>query len=84
MTVNDLSAEIKCSGNPVGLGFYSAYQVNKGVSVKVFKAGSRDIVRHAFVAKMKSGHLEFIGENITFGVKRGKLEKERSGIFSDY
>jgi len=56
MSVNDLSANITCAGTPVPLISYSARSVKKGVSVKVLKSGKRDIVRHAFIAKMRSGH----------------------------
>ena len=56
MSVSDMSADIECSGTPVPLASYSTNQVKKGVSVKIFKNSTRYIVRHAFKAKMKSGH----------------------------
>lgn len=56
MQKDDLSADISCVGKPVPLISFGARQINKGVSVKVLRAGKRDTVRHAFVAKMPSGH----------------------------
>jgi len=56
MSVADMSADITCLGDPLPLISYSARGVRKGVSVKVLKAGTRSIVRHAFIATMKSGH----------------------------
>jgi hypothetical protein len=57
MSIQSLSADIECSGLPVPLAKYSANQVKKGVSVKIFKSSARYIVKHAFKARMKSGHV---------------------------
>lgn len=49
MSTADMSADVECSGGPLPLINYGARQVNKGVSVKLLKAGKRDTIRHAFV-----------------------------------
>ena len=56
MSVADMTADIACIGDPLPLISYSARGVRKGVSVKVLKEGDRTIVRHAFIATMKSTH----------------------------
>jgi len=62
MTVGSMSADINCTGKPLPLKFYSATKVKKawgpnaGVSVKVLKANKKTIIKHAFIATMKSGH----------------------------
>ena len=56
MQKSNLSADVKCVGDPLPLINYGARQVNKGVSVKVLKSGKRDTIRHAFIATLGSGH----------------------------
>lgn len=53
----NLSASVKSTGWPIPLIHYLARQVKKGVSYKVRKqAQGRLILKHAFIATMKSGH----------------------------
>jgi hypothetical protein len=56
MKKSDMTADITCLGKPLPLIEYSARSVVKGVSVQVFKKVTRTVVRHAFIATMKSGH----------------------------
>lgn len=50
-----LVAVLSISRKPIALIEFAARQTNTGVSVKVHKA--RKVIRHAFIAKMPSGHL---------------------------
>jgi len=55
---SDLSAYVRAKGKPVSLGrFVRTRQTLKGVSVLVKKAKPRTIIRHAFIPKLKSGHV---------------------------
>lgn len=56
MTYADMSANIDCTGKPLALAKYSTNQVKSGVSAKVKKANKRTVIKHAFIATMKSGH----------------------------
>ena len=56
MSVSDETAHITCTGEPVPLINYSARSVLRGVSVQVFRNLPRTVVRHAFIATMRSGH----------------------------
>lgn len=49
-------AEIVIAPKPVPLIDYGARQTKTGVTVKVKRGGGRSLVRHAFVATMRSGH----------------------------
>jgi hypothetical protein len=46
---------INASGAPMPVAAYPYRQVKQGVSAQI-KAGGRSLIRHAFIAKMKSGH----------------------------
>lgn len=54
--LNDLIAEIICTGTPLPLIDYSATKVKKGVSVRVLRANKKTVIKHAFIATMNSGH----------------------------
>ena len=56
MTFAQMSAVIDCTGKPLALAKYSVNKVKSGVSAKVKKANARKIIKHAFIATMKSGH----------------------------
>lgn len=56
MHKGNLNGNIYSSGFPLPLINYGARQTQKGVTVKVLRAGKRDLVKHAFIATMKSGH----------------------------
>ena len=56
MTAEDLSASVDCRGDPLPLIYYGATSVVKGVKVRILNSGPRDLVKHAFIATMKSGH----------------------------
>jgi hypothetical protein len=56
MYVSDLSAHIEAKGEPLPLVAYKHSQIMKGVKVQVKQEGSPKLVKHAFVATMKSGH----------------------------
>lgn len=51
-----LTAEVIASGRPIPLIEFAARQVGTGVSVSVIR-GSRKVRLHAFIAKMKTGHV---------------------------
>ena len=57
MTMKDLTADITCKGDPLPLVNFKHSVTMKGVKVQVFKPGSPTLVKHAFKARMKSGHL---------------------------
>lgn len=50
-----LVAKLRVNRKPIPLMLYEARQTTAGVSVKV--KGSRSVIKGAFIAKMKSGHL---------------------------
>lgn len=52
----DMTADVTCSGKALALAKYTATSVNAGVSAKVLKAKGKTTIKHAFIAKMKSGH----------------------------
>lgn len=55
---SDLMAFVKATGKPVPLiDFVETRQISGGVSVKVKKNKRRVKLKHAFVARMKSGHV---------------------------
>ncbi len=57
-TYADLSAYVRAQGKPVPLGrFIRTRQTQKGVSVQVKKSRPRVVIRHAFIPKLKSGHI---------------------------
>jgi len=56
MARDRLAAELICTGPPLALIKYTATKVKKGVSVRVLKANKKTVVKHAFIATMKSGH----------------------------
>lgn len=49
-------AYIASTGKPLALIDYSSRQTNNGVSVQVRKDRTRKVVKHSFIASMKSGH----------------------------
>lgn len=53
---NRLTAEVIASGRPIPLIEFSARQTRAGVSVRVIR-GQRKVRRHAFIAKMHTGHV---------------------------
>ncbi|EFK08950.1 conserved hypothetical protein [delta proteobacterium NaphS2] len=55
---NNATAYVRCRGSRVPLMAFGARELKsgKGVSVKVLKEEGRKIVKHAFIAKMSSGH----------------------------
>jgi len=57
-TWSNMSAKVSRKGKPVALAkFKNTRQTRKGVSVLVKVGGQRTILRHAFLATMKSGHV---------------------------
>ena len=51
-----LAAELECTGPPLALINYQASKVKKGVSVRVLKKNKKTVIKHTFIATMKSGH----------------------------
>ncbi len=57
MTAKKLSAYVDCMGDPVGLIHYGPpTQVQKGIKVRLWLDGDRDLVKHAFLTKFSSNH----------------------------
>ena len=56
MSVADASAYVRCAGRALGLIHFAARQTKKGVTVQVLRSEGRKLVKHAFIAAMKSGH----------------------------
>lgn len=56
MLKSDMSANLTVKGKPLPLINFSVSQVMRGVNAQVKKPGSRELIEHAFVATMKSGH----------------------------
>jgi hypothetical protein len=54
-TINRLQALVQADGEPIPLTAFKARQIRKGVSVAIVK-GKRTLIRHGFIATMKSGH----------------------------
>lgn len=50
---SNLSGALVATGEPVGLVQFGASEVQKGVTVKVKRQGSRKLLKHAFIAKGK-------------------------------
>jgi len=78
----DLVWILRSSYGPTPLADFGARQTSKGVSVLIYKNGSRTLIQGAFLATMKSGHRGVFERTGEFG-RRGnpKLEKiaERFG-----
>ena len=55
MTAKDGNAFVKCQGGPLNLIEFSARQTKKGVTVQVKKTEPRSLLKHAYIATMKSG-----------------------------
>ena len=71
-TTNDLAARITASGNPLPLFGFAPRQTRAGVSVSV-KRGTRKVLEHAFIARMKSGHS---GVFMRRGTKRTPIDEK--------
>jgi hypothetical protein len=56
MALARMSAELESTGPALPLIKYTSTKVKKGVSVRVLKANKKTVVKHAFIATMKSGH----------------------------
>jgi hypothetical protein len=56
MTVASLRASVDCRGDPLPLIYYGATSVVKGVKVKILARGTKDLVKHAFIATLGSTH----------------------------
>ena len=52
-----MEAQLSITGKPVGLIAFAAKQTPKGVTYKILKAAGRKRLAHAFIAKMKTGHI---------------------------
>lgn len=73
-TRDSLTASIVVSGRPIPLIEFDARKTWAGVTVKI--KGSRKLVRHAFIATMKSGHVG-VYERLARGKGSGRLPIEQ-------
>lgn len=65
MTVANLSAHVDCKGEPAELINYGPpTQVQKGIKVRLWKSGTRDLVKHAFLTKFQSGHKSAVWRSV--------------------
>jgi len=55
MTQASGNAYVRCTGASLNLIEFKAKQTQKGVTVQVLKSGSRKLLKHAFIATMKTG-----------------------------
>lgn len=55
MTQASGNAYMRCTGAPLNLIEFKARQTQKGVTVQVLQGSSRTLLKHGFIAKMKSG-----------------------------
>jgi hypothetical protein len=55
MNQADGTAYVRCMGAPLNLIEFKARQTQKGVTVQVLKTSPRTLLKHAFIATMKSG-----------------------------
>ena len=63
MTQASGNAYVRCTGAPLNLIEFKAKQTQKGVTVQVLKSGSRKLLKHGFIATMKSGKKLVIWRN---------------------
>lgn len=84
MTSKDGFAAVKCTGGPLNLIHFKARPTNKGVTVQVKKNSARELIKHAYIARTKSGielvfwrkQKEFVGI-----AKWDKTNKGKYGTF---
>jgi len=55
MTQSDGTAYVRCTGAPLNLINFKARPTNKGVTVQILKSSPRTLLKHGFIATMKSG-----------------------------
>ena len=53
---DNLEAVVRVSRQAVRLFEYKPRQLRRGISIRVKKTGGRKVLRHAFIAAMRSGH----------------------------
>lgn len=75
-STNRLEASISLSHRLIPIMDFGAKMTKKGVSFKVYKSGGRKFMAHAFIAKMKSGHIGVFRKAIGMhGEKRWERRK---------
>ena len=84
---------VTCKGEPIELVHFKARETNKGVTVQVLKKSSRSLIKHAFKATMKSGHVGVFWRKEWGGTRRpwkgkkfpyGKLPGKKGGRLTKY
>lgn len=77
-----LTGKASRTGKPLALAKFSGTrQTKKGVSAKVLRAGARSILKHAFIAKMKSGHIGVFWREEQVGTATRKWTPEQAAWF---
>ena len=81
----DDSAYVRCKGRRMALIHFKARPTKKGVTVQVLKSEPRSLIKHAFIATMKSGHKGVFWRK-EWGGKRGSVRPGRKfgPEFTDY
>lgn len=76
-----LVATVTASGNPLPLSGFRPRQTGRGVSLSVRKGAARRVIRGAFIARMKSGHVgvfhRYSPPGKRFAGARGTLARHR-------
>lgn len=57
-SLTNLSGKFSSTGKPLGLVYFGARQTNIGVSVKIKKRSSRTLLRHAFMASIRTRQMK--------------------------
>lgn len=82
-SINAMVWTMRVSGREVPLGKYPSRQTKRGVSVMVNK-GQRRVIKGAFIAKMKSGHVGvFMREGRSSLPIKHALSSRASDVFRD-
>lgn len=68
-----LSATLTLRGKNIPLIDFSHSQIKQGVSVKVFRDRPRERFRHAFIARMRNGHVGIFERQTLAGKPVGRL-----------
>jgi len=77
---NGGTAYVRCRGKRLPLMAFGARELKsgKGVTVKVLKNSPRSLIKHAFIAKMKTGHEGVFWRKNVHGWKRSNVRRPKN------
>ena len=84
----EASVGVLAEFRPPLIAFTGTKQTVKGVSVKIRKDGNRTVIKHAFIGKMKSGHVGVfwrkagVGESALSATEQKKRQAYRIAYFA--